>query len=106
MKQENQKINSDMGQTDSKELNAFLRKDENLPIILSMHFLRQTHDKTKIYAKGKTVAEGTANVRNTRQRKAAAATLPSDRNGFSSFCEQTHFIMIQENATRKTLILN
>lgn len=42
MKQENQKINSHMEQTDSKELNAFLQKDENLPIIPSMHFLKQT----------------------------------------------------------------
>lgn len=102
MKQENQKINSDMEQTDSKELNAFLQKDENLPIIPSMHFLKQTHGKTKIYTKGKTVAEGTPTVRNTRQKKTTAATLLSDGDGFSNFCEQTHFIMIQDNATTKT----
>lgn len=56
-----------------------------------MHFLKRTHDKTRIYAKGKTGAEGTAIARNTRQRKAAAATLPSDRNGFSSLCEHSFY---------------
>lgn len=40
-----QKINSDMAQTNSKKLNAFLQEDENLSSILNMHSLQETHVK-------------------------------------------------------------